>query len=69
MSTGFFDGEDIAAVSRTAWDDGLGGAEALHDANLMTFHRIQAFRTQTMEDSVTDPSRLGIDPSKRILLP
>lgn len=39
-----FDGPDIAAVSRTAYDDGLGGARRAHDANYLTFHRIKAFR-------------------------
>jgi hypothetical protein len=39
-----FDGRDIAAVSRTAFDDGLGGAHSAHDANFMTFHRIREFR-------------------------
>ncbi|MGB5875183.1 MAG: exo-alpha-sialidase, partial [Bacteroidota bacterium] len=40
-----FDGEDIIAVSRTAFDDGLGGAHNQHDANFITFHRIEGFRT------------------------
>jgi len=40
-----FDGEDIIAVSRTAFDDGLGGAHNQHDANYITFHRIEGFRT------------------------
>lgn len=40
-----FDGDDIVAVSRTAHDDGLGGAHNYHDANFMTFHRIEGFRT------------------------
>ena len=39
-----FDGDDIAAVSRTAYDDGLGGATRAHDANFMTFHRVKNFR-------------------------
>lgn len=38
------EGEDIVAVSRTAHDDGLGGAHNYHDANLLTFHRIEGFR-------------------------
>ena len=41
-----FDGDDIIAVSRTAYDDGVGGAHNFHDANYMTFHRIQDFRKQ-----------------------
>ncbi|GAB6164573.1 hypothetical protein JCM19992_05730 [Thermostilla marina] len=36
--------DDIIAVSRTAYDDGLGGAHNYHDANFMTFHRIERFR-------------------------
>ncbi len=39
-----FAGEDIVAVARTAYDDGLGGAHNFHDANYLTFHRIRDFR-------------------------
>jgi len=39
-----FDGSDIIAVSRTAYDDGLGGAHNAHDANFLTFHRFEDFR-------------------------
>jgi len=39
-----FDGDDIIAVSRTAYDDGLGGAHNYHDANYLTFHRVEGFR-------------------------
>ena len=39
-----FDGPDIVAVSRTAYDDGLGGAHNFHDANYLTFHRLSDFR-------------------------
>ncbi len=39
-----FDGDDIVAVSRTAYDDGLGGAHNYHDANHLTFHRLPDFR-------------------------
>jgi hypothetical protein len=46
-----FDGDDIAALSRTAYDDGLGGAHNQHDANFITFHRIRNFRELTMQDS------------------
>ncbi len=35
-----FEGDDITAVSRTAWD----GSHRAHDANYMTFHRIRDFR-------------------------
>jgi len=41
------DGEDLIAVSRTASDDGLGGAHNAHDANFLTFHRIRGFRERT----------------------
>lgn len=40
-----FDGDDIVAVSRTAYDDGLGGAHNYHDANYLTFHRLSDFRS------------------------
>ena len=46
-----FDGNDIAALSRTAYDDGLGGAHNQHDANFITFHRVKNFRDLTMDDS------------------
>jgi hypothetical protein len=39
-----FDGNDIVYVSRTAYDDGLGGANRAHDANYLTFGRIEDFR-------------------------
>jgi len=39
-----FDGEDIIAVVRTAFDDAEGGAHNKHDANFLTFHRWQNFR-------------------------
>ena len=39
-----FDGDDLIAVSRTAYDDGLGGAANQHAANYLTFHRIKKFR-------------------------
>ncbi|NQT15173.1 MAG: exo-alpha-sialidase [Planctomycetes bacterium] len=38
------EGDDIVAVSRTAYDDGLGGAHNYHDANYLTFHRLADFR-------------------------
>ena len=46
------DGDDIIAASRTAYDDGLGGAHNQHDANYITFHRLRNFRELTMRDSV-----------------
>ena len=39
-----FDGKDLIAVCRTAWDDENGGAENFHDANFLTFHRWPDFR-------------------------
>jgi hypothetical protein len=41
-----FEGKDIIAVSRTAWD----GSHNAHDANHFTFHRIRNFRERTLED-------------------
>ncbi|MCP5516313.1 MAG: hypothetical protein H7A45_03540 [Verrucomicrobiales bacterium] len=46
-----FDGDDLIAASRTACDDGLGGAHNNHDANFLTFHRIPGFRSRTLADS------------------
>lgn len=39
-----FDGRDIVLVSRTAFDDGMGGADNQHNSNFLTFHRIKNFR-------------------------
>jgi len=47
-----FDGEDIIAVCRTAFDDGREGAHNFHDANFLTFHRFTNFRRLTLADSV-----------------
>lgn len=47
-----FDGDDLIAVCRTAYDDGVGGARNNHDANYLTFHRFAQFRRLTMADSV-----------------
>jgi hypothetical protein len=44
--------EDLLVVSRTAYDDGLGGAARAHDANFLTFHRFPNFRRLTMADGV-----------------
>lgn len=46
-----FEGPDLIAVVRTAYDDGLGGAHNAHDANLLTFHRVCNFRDLTMADA------------------
>lgn len=47
-----FEGDDIVAACRTAYDDGQGGAHNAHDANFLTFHRVAGFRSLTMADSV-----------------
>lgn len=39
-----FRGNHIVFLSRTAYDDGVGGARNNHDANFLTFHRIKHFR-------------------------
>lgn len=39
-----FEGGDIIAACRTAFDDPEGGANNNHDANYLTFHRIKEFR-------------------------
>ncbi|GAB3511446.1 sialidase family protein [Emticicia fontis] len=39
-----FEQNAIIFVSRTAYDDANGGANNFHDANFMTFHRIENFR-------------------------
>lgn len=54
-----FDGPDIIAAIRTAYDDGLGGARNAHDANYLTFHRFTDFRRRTLADSVVDAKELG----------
>jgi hypothetical protein len=45
-----FEGDDIIAASRTAYDDGLGGARNAHDANYLTFHRVENFRMLQEDD-------------------
>ena len=54
-----FDGEDIVAVSRTAFDDPEGGSHGFHDANYLTFHRFENFRRLLPADSIVDPKSLG----------
>jgi hypothetical protein len=39
-----FDGDDLVVASRTAFDDEEGGAHRTHDANYLTFHRVENFR-------------------------
>lgn len=47
-----FDGQDIIATCRTAFDDGLGGAHNHHDANFLTFHRFTNFRQLQTDESM-----------------
>ena len=49
------EGNDIIAVSRTAWDDETGGAHRQHDANFMTFHRVKDFRKLSRETIASNP--------------
>jgi hypothetical protein len=42
---GWLEGNAVVAVSRTAYDDGIGGAANYHDANFITFHRVADFRS------------------------
>ncbi len=46
-----FDGADIVALVRTAYNDDSGGARNNHDANYITFHRIKNFRNTTDKNS------------------
>ena len=50
-----FDGDDLIAACRTAWDDTEGGARNNHDANFLTFHRWRNFRSLTRGDDVPMP--------------
>ena len=54
-----FDGDDLVAVSRTAFDDAEGGAYNGHDANFITFHRIARFRELTLKDSPSEWRAIG----------
>lgn len=45
-----FEGDDLIAVCRTAWDDEEGGAHNNHDANFLTFHRWKNFRGLSRKD-------------------
>jgi len=56
-----FDGEDIIAVIRTAFDDEVGGAHNAHDANFLTFHRFRDFRSLGWRDSVLKPEEFGLE--------
>lgn len=54
-----FDGEDLIAVCRTAWEDREGGALNNHDANFLTFHRWSGFRSLDRRDDVPMPELAG----------
>ena len=58
-----FDGQDIIAASRTAFDDIEGGAHNNHDANFLTFHRVKNFRNLTMKNSVPMPKQAAVHAS------
>jgi hypothetical protein len=53
-----FEGDDIIADCRTAYEDGLGGAHRYHDANYLTFHRFPNFRELTGKNSPPPPGPL-----------
>ncbi|MBL9213783.1 MAG: hypothetical protein JNL92_25185, partial [Opitutaceae bacterium] len=44
-----FEGDDLIVVARTAYDDGIEGAENQHNSNYLTFHRIGQFRRHAGE--------------------
>ena len=47
-----FEGNDLIAVCRTAWNDEEGGAHNFHDANFLTFHRWKNFRQLSRKDDM-----------------
>lgn len=47
-----FDGKDLIAAVRTAFDDDSGGAHNQHDANFLIFYRIKNFREKTLKNSM-----------------
>jgi hypothetical protein len=49
-----FDGADLIAAVRTAYEEGLGGAENCHDANFIIFYRVRGFRELT---KVSEPEK------------
>ncbi|WP_193214857.1 sialidase family protein [Luteolibacter marinus] len=50
-----FDGDDLIAAVRTAFDDDEGGAHRAHDANFLTFHRWKNFRALNRADDMKPP--------------
>ena len=58
------EGDDLIALSRTAWPDGLGGPVRQHDANYLTFHRFKNFRVafgEVMEGTGGKATKPGAD--------
>ena len=54
-----FDGDDIIAVSRTAFSESRGLPNRQHDANMLTFHRIPGFRTGAFETETVTYDQLA----------
>ncbi|MFJ1211921.1 sialidase family protein [Burkholderia pyrrocinia] len=48
-----FDGNDIVAVLRVAFDDPEGGASSQHDSNFITFLRVRRFRQDAASNALT----------------
>ena len=57
-----FEGEDLIAACRTAFNDGLGGAHNQHDANFLTFHRVKMFRKLSWSDSPAEFLKIAEHP-------
>ncbi|WP_459555900.1 sialidase family protein [Lacunimicrobium album] len=57
-----FEDDDLIVASRTAFKDDSGNAHNQHDANYLTFHRIQNFRDLTMKDSCADYLKAAAKP-------
>lgn len=64
-----FDGDDLIAVCRTAYDDGEGGAHNYHDANYLTFHRVVNFRDRAMADGPADSRSPSAQPDVLLIMP
>lgn len=60
-----FDGQDMIAVLRTAYDDEETGAHRYHDANYLTFHRWKNFRQLTRKNDVPVPEIIAITPETK----
>jgi len=50
----FIEGNDIVALSRTAYHDGVEKANDCHNANFITFHRFKNFREAKTSDTWAD---------------